>query len=127
MKKRKQTIIAVIIIILSVTMCVASVYYKVNYEEQTFDTIIYHLLRGQEKANTEVVGIALKVCIIPIIFIVLILSIPITNYNKIIKIKKIQIYPIEKVLKNKVKYSTRVFHIQSYIEQKIPNCIDDPK
>lgn len=105
MKKRKQAIIAVIIIILSVVMCVASVYYKVNYKEQTFDTIIYHLLRGPEKANTEVVGIALKVCILPITVLVAILSIPLTNFKKIIKIKKFQIYPIEKILNNKIKYS----------------------
>ena len=105
MKKRKQIIIAVIILIVAVVMCVASVYYKVNYKEQTFDTIIYHLLRGPEKANTEVVGIALRVCIIPIIILVLILSIPLTDFNKNIVIKKFQIYPFKKVLKNKIKYS----------------------
>ena len=105
MKKRKQTIIAVIILVISVTMCVASVYYKVNYKEQTFDTIIYHLLRGPEKANTEVVGIALKVCIIPIILLVAILSIPLTSPKKKIKIKNLQVYPMEKIVNNKIKYS----------------------
>lgn len=105
MKKRKQTIVAAIIVIVSVVMCVASVYYKVNYKEQTFDTIIYHLLRGPEKANTEVVGIALKVCIIPIILLVIILSIPLIELKKKIKIKKFTIYPLENVLKNKIKYS----------------------
>ena len=52
-----------------------------NYKEQTFETIMYHLLRGPEKANTEVVGIALKVCIIPIILLVILLSIPLTFFN----------------------------------------------
>lgn len=105
MKKRRQTIIAIIILILSVTMCVASVYYKVNYKEQTFDTIIYHLLRGPEKANTEVVGIALKVCILPIILLLIILAIPLTNFKRKIKIKKFQLYPIELILKNKIRYA----------------------
>lgn len=105
MKKRKEIIIAVIILILSVVMCVASIYYKVNYKEQTFDTILYHLLRGPEQANTQVVGIALKVCIIPIILLVTILCIPLTNVNKKIQIKKFQIYPVQKILNNKIKYS----------------------
>ena len=105
MKKRKQTIIAIIIIVLSVVMCVAAVYYKINYKEQTFDTIIYHLLRGPEKANTEVVGIALQVCIIPIILLVIILSIPLTEFKKKIKIRKFTIYPIDKILNDKIKYS----------------------
>lgn len=105
MKKRKQTIIAILILILSIVMIVASTYYKFNYKEQTFDTIIYHLVRGPEKANTEVVGKALKVCIIPIILLVLILSIPLTQLKRKIKIKKFQIYPNERILKHKIKYS----------------------
>lgn len=111
MKQRKQTIISIIMIILSVVMVVASIYYKLNYKEQTFDTIIYHLLRGPEKANTEVVGIALKVCILPIIVMVMILSIPITNFRKKIRIKKFQLYPIEKILNNKIKYSVVILII----------------
>ena len=105
MNKRKQTIIALIILILSVVMIVASVYYKQNYKEQTFDTIVYHLVRGPEKANTEVVGIALKVCIIPIILLTTILMIPITNFKRKIKIRKLQLYPIDRVVNNKIKYS----------------------
>ena len=105
MKTNKQTIIAIIILILSVVIMAASTYYKVNYAEQTFDTIIYHLARGPEKANTEVVGKALKVCILPIILIVVILTLPITNFGKKIKIRKIQIYPNEKILNHKIKYA----------------------
>lgn len=108
MEKRKQTIIALIILILSVVILVASSYYKINYAEQTFDTIIYHLARGPEKANTEVVGKALKVCIMPIILIVAILAIPLTNFEKKIKIKKLQIYPNEKILNHKIKYAVIV-------------------
>lgn len=106
MKNKKQIIIALIILILSVVIIVASTFYKINYAEQTFDTIIYHLLRGPEKANTEVVGKALKVCIIPIIILLIIFAIPLTNYNKKIKIKEIQIYPNEKILNRKIKYAT---------------------
>ena len=105
MKTNKQSIIAIIILILSVVIMVASTYYKVNYAEQTFDTIIYHLARGPEKANTEVVGKALKVCILPIILIVVILTLPITNFGKKIKIRKFQIYPNEKILNHKIKYA----------------------
>ena len=111
MSKRKQTIIAFIILILSVVMIVASIYYKTNYAEQTFDTIIYHIVRGPEKANTEVVGIALKVCIIPIILLVSILTIPMTNFKKEIKIKKFQLYPIKSIVNNKIKYSVLIILI----------------
>ena len=111
MKKNKQIIISLVILILSIVMCVASVYYKVNYKEQTFETIMYHLLRGPEKANTEVVGIALKVCIIPIILLVIALSIPLTNFKKKIKIKKLQLYPIKIIVNNKIRYSVIILFI----------------
>ena len=105
MNKKRQTIIAILILILSVVMVAASIFYKTNYAEQTFDTIIYHLLRGPEKANTEIVGIALKILIIPIILSVAILAIPLTNFKKEIKIGKLKIYPIKRVVNNKIKYS----------------------
>lgn len=105
MNKRKQTVVAIIILVLSVVMIVASIYYKQNYKEQTFDTIVYHLLRGPEKANTEVVGIALKVCIIPIILLATILIIPITNFKKKVKIKNFKLYPNERIINNKIKYA----------------------
>ncbi|MGN1310745.1 MAG: LTA synthase family protein [Clostridia bacterium] len=111
MKRRKQVIIALIILILSVVIIVASSYYKINYAEQTFDTIIYHLARGPEKANTEVVGKALKVCIIPIILLVIIMAIPLTSFKKKIKIKKFQIYPNEKILNNKIKYAVIILSL----------------
>lgn len=104
MSKRKQKIIAIIILILSVTMVVASIYYKQNYKEQTFDTIVYHLLRGPEQANTEVFWIGLKVCIIPIIVLATLLILPIT-IDKTIRIKKFEVYPSDKILNNKIKYS----------------------
>lgn len=113
MKEKKQTIIAIILIILAAVICVASIYYKTNYAEQTFDTIIYHLLRGPEKANTEVVGIALKVCIIPIISIVAILVLPII-IKKNIRIKKLKIFPINIILKNKIKYSLIILLISVF-------------
>lgn len=105
MNKSRQTIVAIIILILSVVMIIASIYYKQNFKEQTFDTIVYHLIRGPEKANTEVVGIALKVCIIPIVLFVTILIIPMTNFKRKIRIKKLQFYPINKVVNNRIKYS----------------------
>lgn len=111
MKRRKQVIIALIILILSAVIIVASSYYKINYAEQTFDTIIYHLARRPEKANTEVVGKALKVCIIPIILLVIIMAIPLTSFKKKIKIKKFQIYPNEKILNNKIKYAVIILSL----------------
>lgn len=114
MKKRKQIIAALVILILAVVIVVASIYYKTNYAEQTFETILYHLARGPEKANTEVVGKALKVCIIPIIVLLLVLIIPLTNFgqnkNSIeirFKSKKrtFQVYPNERIIKHKIRYS----------------------
>lgn len=105
MREKKKTIIAILILILSVVMVVASIYYKTNYAEQNFETILYHLLRGPEKANTEVVGIALRVCILPIILLVTFLAIPLTCFKKKLRIKRFQIYPNEKILNNKIKYS----------------------
>ena len=111
METRKKTIIAIIIIILAMVIVAASVFYKVNYNEQTFETILYQLTRGLENANTEVVGIALKVCIIPVILSVIIFAIPLTNFNKKIKIKKFQIYPNEKILNHKIRYSVIILII----------------
>lgn len=111
MKKRRQTIIATLILILSVVIAAASIFYKTNYAEQTFDTIIYHLLKGSGDANTEVVGIALKILIIPIILSVIILAIPLTSFKKEIKIKKLQLYPINRVVNNKIKYSVVILLI----------------
>lgn len=111
MNKKRQTIIAILILILSVVMVAASIFYKTNYAEQTFDTIIYHLLRGPEKANTEIVGIALRILIIPIILSVAILAIPLTNFKKEIKIGKLKIYPIKRVVNNKIKYSVVILLI----------------
>lgn len=115
MENKKKTIISVLIIILAVLMVVASTYYKFNYREQTFDTIMYHLVRGVEKANTEVVGKALKVCIIPLAFLVIIFTIPLTNFKKQIKIKNLQIYPNEKILNHKIKYAVIVLIISIII------------
>ena len=111
MRKRKQAIIAILILILSVVIAAASIFYKTNYAEQTFDTIIYHLINGSGNANTEVVGIALKILIIPIFLSVIILAIPLTSFKKEIKIKKLQLYPINRVVNNKIKYSVVILLI----------------
>lgn len=111
MKKRKQTIIVVILLFLSVVMVVASIYYKQNFKEQSFDNIIYHLARGPEQANTEVFWKALKICAIPILLLVFILYLPLTNFKKKIRIKKFQIYPNEKLLNHKLKYATILFTV----------------
>ena len=113
MKKKTQKICAVLILILSVVMVVASIYYKKNFSEQTFDTILYHLANDMEGSNTEVVGKALKVCAVPLILILVILGLPLTDIggNKTCleikfknKKKMFQIYPNEKILKNRMKY-----------------------
>lgn len=118
MKKRRQIIASVIILILSAIIIVASIYYKNNYAEQTFDTILYHLARGPEKANYEVVGKALKVCIVPLIILLTVLGTPLTNFGKNKNFlefcfknrkKAFQIYPIEKIVKNRIKYVLIVF------------------
>ena len=113
MKKRIQKIGAILILILSVVMIVASIYYKNNFSEQTFDTIIYHLTTTNGNANTEVVGKALKVCAVPLIILLIILGLPLTDIgaNKTCleirfksKKKAFQIYPNKKILKNRMKY-----------------------
>lgn len=118
MKNKKQLIIAVIILFIAALLSVASVYYKINYAEQTFDTILYHLTRGAEKANYEVIGKAIKVCILPLIGIVLILLFPFSSFGQRIysletryKSKKMiwQIYPNRKIIKHKILYSVIIF------------------
>lgn len=113
MKKRTQNLIAVLLLIVSIVIVVASIYYRTNYTEQDFDTIIYYLTTSPEKANTEVVGKAFKVCIIPAIILFVIVFMPLTSFgdNKTsieIKIKnkkrKLQIYPNKKIIKHKIIY-----------------------
>ena len=111
---KKQTRIAIIILILSAIIIVASIYYKLNYKEQTFDTIIYHLTNGGGNANYDVVWIGLKVCIIPLVALCVILILPITSFGKKVfsititykdKEKVCQIYPNKLIVKSKIRYS----------------------
>ena len=113
MKKKLQNVAIVFLIILSIIITVAAIYYKINYSEQTFDTIIYHLARGPEKANTEVVGKALKVCIIPIVILFGLFYLPLTEFGKgksFLEIRfknkqrSFQIYPNKKIIKHKFIY-----------------------
>ena len=82
MKKKIKEIGVVLILIVSIVMVIASIYCKINFSEQTFDTIIYHLSTGKGNANTDVVGIAFKVCIIPILILILFIYMPLTNLGK---------------------------------------------
>lgn len=111
---KKRIISVIIILILSALIIVASIFYKTNYKEQTFDTIIYHLTNGGGNANYEVVWIALKVCILPLIVLCIVLILPVTSFgNKTFSIKLkfkgkkkvFQIYPNKLIVKSKIRYS----------------------
>ena len=113
MKNNIQVFIAIIILILSVLILVASSYYKINYAEQTFDNILYHMTRGAEKANYDVIGKGVKDCIFPLIFLFVILVFPISEFGKSIfsikiKNKTIQIYPANKFVKHRMLYAITV-------------------
>ncbi len=114
MKNKKQTITALIILMLSSVIIIAAIYYTRNYAEQTFDTILYHLVRGLEKSNTEVVWKAIKECFFAVIILFVILCIPFTKFTRSKfsidimyknKKKSLQVYPNKILLNHKIKYA----------------------
>lgn len=106
MKKDRKNILMILMLFLCAAIIVAAIFYKINFAEQTFETIMYQLTKGNQNANTEIVGKAIKICIIPVCILLIILAIPLTNFNnqKIIKIKNFQIYPNNLILKHKKRY-----------------------
>lgn len=117
---KRKTRVAIIILILSAIIIIASMYYKLNYKEQTFDTILYYLINGGGNANYEVVGKAFKVCILPLSVLCAIFILPLTRLGKkefLIKMKLggkkkvFQLYPNKLAVGNKIRYSLIILFI----------------
>ena len=113
MKKIISNIITILILIVAVVIIVASMYYKNNYADQTFDILLYHLSRGTETGNLQVIWTGVKACIIPVVISFLVVFIPLTSFgnNKSIldikfkgENKSFQLYPNKRLIKHKVIY-----------------------
>lgn len=105
-------------------MVVGSIYYNKNYPKQDFDVILFTLTAGVEKTSPEVVNGIIKVCIIPVLLLLLLLILPTiktVSKNCILKInckkknKTIQLFPIKVISKHRAIYVSAIFIISIII------------
>ena len=115
MKNKLKNTAILIILLISVVIIIGTLFYKQNFAEQDFETLLYNVRYGGENANVEVVGIGFRQNICRIIIFLIILSLPILigkNHNYIIdlkfkdKKKNIKVFPFNKII-----YSIIIFLI----------------
>ena len=95
-----RKIIASAVVLVSVIIIIATIYYKENFAEQTFEAIFYNLKNDRGTANYEVVIIGIKQCWWKVIALFTCLYLPLVIKKKFtinIKIKNkrksLQIFP----------------------------------
>lgn len=120
MKKKIKDFIICMILLLSATMIIGSIYYYKEYPNQDFDQIIYYALNGAENTAPSVIDSVLVSCIIPtaalwgLLWLFTIEKIK-KNIILIIKFRnkthRIQMYPIKAISKHRVRYTIIVFII----------------
>ena len=82
MKNKITNILTFVLILISVIIILASIYYKNNFAEQDFETIFFNVLYGKN-ANFSIIGIGFKANIIYIFLLIILLYIPIAfSYYK---------------------------------------------
>ena len=86
MKNKIKNIIVFLIVLFTVTLIVGTLYYKKNFAQIDFATLLYNALGGVENANTGFIADAIKENIVTILLGVLLAYIPILKYKKKYKI-----------------------------------------
>lgn len=76
MKSKIKNVLIFILLFISSILIVGTLYYKANFAEQTFETLLYNVGNGVKNANTEIVGIAIKQCIWKISIVLIIIYLP---------------------------------------------------
>lgn len=77
MKNKFKNIVTFLLILVSVIIILASIYYKTNFAEQDFETLFFNVMYGMKNANITIVGVGFKENILKIFFLTFILYIPI--------------------------------------------------
>lgn len=93
MKNILGKVLVFFLILISVIIILASLYYKHNFAEQDFETLFFNIIYGTKNANTSIIGIGFKENTFNIILFIGILYIPIiVIYLLFKKNNKIVIY-----------------------------------
>ena len=82
MKNKLKKILEILIVLISVIIIVASIYYKSKFIEQSFEAILYNLLKDGEKANYGVILVGIKECALKLLVFFTIFYIPIIIREK---------------------------------------------
>lgn len=77
MKKIIEKVLVFFLILISVIIILASLYYKKNFAEQDFETLFFNIIYGTKNANTSIIGIGFTKNVWNIIILTSILYIPI--------------------------------------------------
>ena len=111
MKKKLKNVVIFLILLLSAITIVGSIYYSKEYPKQDFDVILFLLSAGAEKTSPDVINNVIKVCILPVIGLLMLLLLPTVQNlknNKCLKIGKnkrnFQLYPIKIIANHRVIY-----------------------
>lgn len=97
MKSKIKNVLIFILLFISSILIVGTLYYKTNFAEQTFETLLYNIGNGVKNANTEIVGIAIKQCIWKILMVLVIIYLPLFIKLKC-KGKRFQLFICKKMV-----------------------------
>ena len=139
MKEKIKKLLIFIVLLIFAVMLVGSVYYTKTYTKQDFDVLLYSVKNGVEHTAPDVISSIIKSCIIPLIITLVLLILPIINSSKIkinIKIKneRVQLYPVNWIVKHRKIYIlivgiiacivvTKCFHIDEFIKNRMQSTI----
>ena len=82
MKNRIKKVLIFIVLFISSILIVGTIYYKNNFPNQDFETILYNIKYGVEKSNPEVIWIGFKQSIIKLIICFTIFIMPVIKKIK---------------------------------------------
>ena len=120
MKQKINTILLILVLMVSSIMIMGTIYYAREYADQDFDQILYYLLNGVENTSPDVTKAIILANIIPVLILFIVLCVLLVgNIKKTVylnlkfreKKAKIQIYPIKIISKHKGLFTAMVFLI----------------
>ena len=102
-----KNILIFIIILISVTVILAAIFYKKNFAEQSFEALLYNSTYGVEHANPEIIFIGIRENIFKLIVLVAVMYLPLViKFKKEYKIniklfgreKSIKVFPFNRTI-----------------------------
>jgi len=111
MKKKAKELIIFLSILLSIIMIVGGIYYRKNYPDQDFEQLLFYMFSGVEHTAPAVVNHVLAMCVVPVILLTAIIWLPTTEFAKEVRIKKVQVYPCNFIVKHRKIYLAIIYVI----------------